>query len=159
MDGIYVMVANKRSAFSFTLHHVPSPCHFLLYVSRFVSKQNPCVWVQLSVFWSDQNHECASMTVWVEKMCWGWSPFESPKRCFFVHAYVRACECCCTDGFISIEKCILLSWPSNLVILRIKVIKVPIERIPKWMCVCVCVSIFFTPWMDDNSHKLFAVWC
>lgn len=161
MDGIYVMVANKRSTFLFTL---PSflflyPIFFYFCMCRFVCKRNSCVWVQLSVFWNDQNHQhiLQSEWLWVKNVL-GMIPFWISKEMMFLcEMCIYECVAGWTSGFSSIEKCILLSWPSNLVILWIKVINVSIERILK--CMILCVSIFFHPWMDDNSHKSFAVWC
>lgn len=133
MDGIYAMVANKRTPFA---AHTSSSLYlclhpFFLKSCRFVSKQNSCVCVFVCSVerFLKRRSKLRVLQWWCEwKMCLGWSLSESLRRRFFVHTW--EC-CCCIGGFSSIEKCILLSWPSNLVILWIKVIKVSTERILK----------------------------
>lgn len=120
-------------------HHSPFFYPFFFISCRFVSQQNSCA--RVCVFsWAVSETTIkitsASMMVWVKNVL-RMIPFWISKErflCACMRVCVRArecCCCCCIGGFSSIEKCILLSWPSNLVILWIKVIKVSIERILK----------------------------
>lgn len=139
MDGIYVMVASKRTPFrrSYPLIILFGSTHSFSIVS--VCEQTKFMRVCVCVFsWAFSETTIkitsAAPMVWVENVL-RMIPFWISRETFLC-ACMRVCVCareccCCIGGFSSIEKCILLSWPSNLVILWIKVIKVSIERILK----------------------------